>query len=108
MLVILATQEAAVKRVMVQSQPRANSSHDPIPKKTTTEQGWWSGSRCRPRVQTPVPRKKKIVVVLKTKSALGMVVHAYNPSNSTGRGRRLTSLRPCDHMTRPCLKKTKS
>jgi hypothetical protein len=61
-----------------------------------------------PEFKPQYREKKKIVVVLKTKSALGMVVHAYNPSNSTGRGRRLTSLRPCDHMTRPCLKKTKS
>jgi hypothetical protein len=24
-------------------------------KKTITKKGWWSGSRCRPWVQTPVP-----------------------------------------------------
>jgi hypothetical protein len=27
---------------------QANSSKDPIPKKSITKKGWWSGSRCRP------------------------------------------------------------
>jgi hypothetical protein len=35
------------------------SSWDPISKKTFTKKGWWSGSRYRPWVQTPVPQKKK-------------------------------------------------
>jgi hypothetical protein len=37
----------------------ANSSRDPISKKPITKKGWWSDSRCRPWVQTPVPQKKK-------------------------------------------------
>jgi hypothetical protein len=27
-------------------------------KKTITKMGWWSGSRCRPWVQAPVPKNK--------------------------------------------------
>jgi hypothetical protein len=41
MPVILATQEAEIKRrIVVCSQPRANSSQDPILKKLITEKGW--------------------------------------------------------------------
>jgi hypothetical protein len=29
--------------------------------KTFTEKGWWSGSRCRPWIQTPVLKKKSIL-----------------------------------------------
>jgi hypothetical protein len=36
---------------------RANSLRDPISKKPITKKGWWSGSRCRPWVQIPVPQK---------------------------------------------------
>jgi hypothetical protein len=50
--VIPATQEAEIRRIVVQSQPRTNSLQDPISEtkqnKTFTEKGWWSGSRCRP------------------------------------------------------------
>jgi hypothetical protein len=35
----------------------ANSLWDPISKNPITKKGWWSGSRCRPWVQTPVPQK---------------------------------------------------
>jgi hypothetical protein len=38
---------------------QANSFWDPISKKPITKKGWWSGSRCRPWVQTSVPPKKK-------------------------------------------------
>jgi hypothetical protein len=37
----------------------ANSLQDPILKKPIMRKGWWSGSRCRPRVQAPVLQKKK-------------------------------------------------
>jgi hypothetical protein len=51
MPVILAIQEAEIRRMAVQSQPQANSSLDPISKKKKkqpiTKKGWWSGSRCR-------------------------------------------------------------
>jgi hypothetical protein len=33
----------------------AHSPQDPILKEPITKKGWWSGSRCRPWVQTPVP-----------------------------------------------------
>jgi hypothetical protein len=46
--VILATWEVEIRRIVVQSQPRANSSRDPISKKLNIKKGWWSGSRCRP------------------------------------------------------------
>jgi hypothetical protein len=52
-------QEAEIKRTAVQSQPRTNSSRDPILKKPVIKKGWWSGSTYRPRVQVPVPKKKK-------------------------------------------------
>jgi hypothetical protein len=38
----------------------ANSLRDSILKKHITEKGWWSGSRCRSWVQTPVPQKTKM------------------------------------------------
>jgi hypothetical protein len=43
---------------MVQNQPPANSSGDPISKKIHHKKGWWSGPRCRPWVQAPVPQKQ--------------------------------------------------
>jgi hypothetical protein len=46
--VILATQEAEVRRITVQSQPRQTVLRDPILKKPFTKKGWWSGSQCRP------------------------------------------------------------
>jgi hypothetical protein len=36
-----------------------NSLRDPISKKNITKRGSWSGSRCKPWVQTSVPQKKK-------------------------------------------------
>jgi hypothetical protein len=38
--VILATQEAEIRRIMVQSQPRTNSSQDPISKNQSQKMGW--------------------------------------------------------------------
>jgi hypothetical protein len=46
--VIPATQEAEIRRMVVQSYSQANSSQDPILKNTIKEKRWWSGSRCRP------------------------------------------------------------
>jgi hypothetical protein len=43
--IILATQEAEIRKMVVQSQPWANSSQDPIAKKPLTKKGWWSGLR---------------------------------------------------------------
>jgi hypothetical protein len=57
--VIPATQEAAIRRIEVQSQHGQNSSQDSISKKNITKRGWWSGSRYRACVQTPALQKKK-------------------------------------------------
>jgi hypothetical protein len=43
-LVNLATQEAEIRKITVQSQPWANSSLDPILKIPITKHGWWDGS----------------------------------------------------------------
>jgi hypothetical protein len=45
--VILATQEAEIRRIAVQSQPWASNSRDPISKKKITKRGWQSGSSGR-------------------------------------------------------------
>jgi hypothetical protein len=58
-LVILATQETEIGRVMVLKSARAQSSWDLISKKSFMKKGWWSGSRCRSWFQTPVPQKLK-------------------------------------------------
>jgi hypothetical protein len=59
---ILAMQKAEIRRIMVWSQARqivceilSQKSPSCIPKK----KGWQSSSRCRPWVQTPVPKEKK-------------------------------------------------
>jgi hypothetical protein len=47
MPVILATQEAQIRRIKAGSQPRANRPY--FKKKNSFKiKGWWSGSRCRP------------------------------------------------------------
>jgi hypothetical protein len=47
--IILATQEAEFRRIMVQSQPWANCSLDSILKKPIKKKkGWWSGSSMSP------------------------------------------------------------
>jgi hypothetical protein len=58
--VILATQETEIRRIMVQNQPRqlVCETLSQKKKKPFTKKGWWSGSRCRPQVQTPAPQKK--------------------------------------------------
>jgi hypothetical protein len=45
--VILATQEAEIRRIAVQSQPLANSSSDPISKTPNTKQSWQRSSSSR-------------------------------------------------------------
>jgi hypothetical protein len=59
MPVILAIQEAEIRRIEVQSQPGQIVLETLSRKKPITKKGWWSGSRCRSQVQTPVPQKKK-------------------------------------------------
>jgi hypothetical protein len=56
---IIATQEAEIRRIMVQNQPWANSFRDPISNRSITKKGWWSSSRCGSWVQTPVLQKKE-------------------------------------------------
>jgi hypothetical protein len=40
--IILATQEAEIRRIAVQSHPEAKSSKDPISKIPNTKQDWWT------------------------------------------------------------------
>jgi hypothetical protein len=42
--VILATQEAEIRRIAVQSQPKPYSMRDPISKRPNTKQDWCGGS----------------------------------------------------------------
>jgi hypothetical protein len=55
--VILATQEVEIRRIMVGSQPRQIVLKTLSRKKSITEKGWWSGSKCRPEFKKA---KKKI------------------------------------------------
>jgi hypothetical protein len=43
--VILATQKAEIRRIMVQSQPPGKQLARPYLKNTHHNKGWWSGSR---------------------------------------------------------------
>jgi hypothetical protein len=58
--VILATQEAEIRRISVRSQPRqiVCESLSQKKKKPFTKKGWWTGSRCKPWPQTPISQKK--------------------------------------------------
>jgi hypothetical protein len=46
MPVMPTTQEAEIRRIMVQSQPREIGR--PYLGKKNDKKGWWNGSRCRP------------------------------------------------------------
>jgi hypothetical protein len=48
MPVILATQEAGIRKIVVQSQPGQIVHETLSQKKKITKKVWWSGSRCRP------------------------------------------------------------
>jgi hypothetical protein len=48
MPVILATQEAEIRRIVVQSQPREKVCQTLSQKKPSQKKGWWNGSRYRP------------------------------------------------------------
>jgi hypothetical protein len=50
MPVILAIQEAEIRRIIVKGQPRQRIQETLPQNKQTkiTKKGWWSGSRCRP------------------------------------------------------------
>jgi hypothetical protein len=58
MPVTIATQEAEIRRTAIQGQPK-QIVHKTLAPKNPLQKGWWSGSRCRPWVQTPVHQKKK-------------------------------------------------
>jgi hypothetical protein len=60
--VITATQRADIRKIMVQIQSgkefvRTDLKKKPHSTHRHTKMGWWSGSRCRPWVQTPVQKK---------------------------------------------------
>jgi hypothetical protein len=57
--VILATQEAEIKRVMVWRQS-GQIVRETLSPKYLTQKGLVTGSRCRPRVQASVPQKRKV------------------------------------------------
>jgi hypothetical protein len=59
MPVILATQEAEIRRIAVWSQHGQIVCKTLSQEKPITKKNWWSGLRCRPWVQAPVPQKKK-------------------------------------------------
>jgi hypothetical protein len=69
MPIIIATQEAEIRRITVLNQPRTNSSWDRISKSPITKWGWWSGSSSRSAclasvrfwVQIPVPLEKNVL-----------------------------------------------
>jgi hypothetical protein len=53
------TREAEIRRITVQGQ-HGQIVCETLPRKNPSQtKGWWSGSRCRPRVQTPVPPNKQ-------------------------------------------------
>jgi hypothetical protein len=64
--VTLASQKAEIRKIALWSQLRITSLWDPISKKPTTKEGWWSGSSSkstclasvRPWVQTQCRKKK--------------------------------------------------
>jgi hypothetical protein len=59
--VILATQKAEITRIRDPTQPGQTVHERPcVQKKPITKKGWWSGSRWRHQVSTPVPHKKKV------------------------------------------------
>jgi hypothetical protein len=63
MPVVLATQEAELRRIMVQSQP-GQTVHRPYLKnkkikKSQKKGGWWNGSRCKFKSQSCKKKKKE-------------------------------------------------
>jgi hypothetical protein len=54
---ILAIQEAKIRRIVVQSQPQQIVGGTLSQKNPSQKKGWWSGSKCKPCVQTPILKK---------------------------------------------------
>jgi hypothetical protein len=46
-----------IGRIVVRSQPRQKECETLSQKNLSQKKGWWSGARCRPWVQAPVPKK---------------------------------------------------
>jgi hypothetical protein len=59
MPIILAAQEAEIRRITVPSQPRHIVLKTASWQKSITKKSWWSDRRCKPWVQTLIPQKKK-------------------------------------------------
>jgi hypothetical protein len=59
MPVILATQEAKIRRIAVRSQPRKIVRETLSRKYLTQKKGWWRGSSFRPLIEPQLPQKKK-------------------------------------------------
>jgi hypothetical protein len=57
--VILATQEAEIRGIAVQNQPRQIVHETLSWKRPSHKKGWWSGSRCGPWVQIQYQKKKE-------------------------------------------------
>jgi hypothetical protein len=70
---------------VVLSQPR-QIVHETLSqkKKKITKNGWWSGLRCRPWVQTPVPKKKKHVCEKYARNSLLLLLSPPTPALSLG------------------------
>jgi hypothetical protein len=62
MPVILATQETELKRIMVQSQPWTNSSHDPISKNPIKKRAGGVAQGVGPEFKPQYCKKKKKIV----------------------------------------------
>jgi hypothetical protein len=52
-------QKTEIRKIMVWSQPRQIVPKILSQKKPFTKKSWWSGSRCRPWIQTPILQNKK-------------------------------------------------
>jgi hypothetical protein len=60
MPIILVSQEAEIRRILVQSQPGQIVHPRPYLEKNHHKQKvWWSGSSCRPRVQTLSKKRER-------------------------------------------------
>jgi hypothetical protein len=57
--VILAIQEAEIRRITVRSQARQTVPRDPTLKKTFTKKGWWSDSSVGPEFKPQYHTQKR-------------------------------------------------
>jgi hypothetical protein len=59
MPIILATQEAEIRRIKARTQPGQIVCETLSQKNHDKKKGWWSGSRCRPSSNPSTAKKKK-------------------------------------------------